>query len=323
MNDIDIIVLEEFITSKMSRLEPGWLRNHLEKCGFVDSTGRLVNDDRLDRMIRLADAPAAELSSVLQLPFGNPLRSFYENVLANQNKEGMKIMELVRKHLGQRKKFETFRPKRPTPEPHEGISLGNALFDYFLASNFSEGSLSQPSHRAYPERIVWPVRLDLGADLEAGLNETERRKYQAYQILMADKPDAVKQIVNLGLAASSIPPMKAWLSRHGSPPPLLPSIFQLHLGKGKWRVNLFCSAKSNLLNSFTARFRQAATEVAIGSNLKIDGPPPGREVQITFSAARVWNIQDPDSPANQDEAIKFTKETWEVIKSVLLACGAK
>jgi len=314
MNIIEYIVFEELVLSK-GRFTHGRLREKLEIYGFVDSDGWLIDSHRLNRLVQLAEAPPEEQSTVLQLPAGNPLRLFYENVLQSQNQDGLRFLELIKTHQSQQKKIKRSYPRRTTPEPGEGVGLGSIIFDYFLTNDFSDGCLGRPAHHAQPERIVWVVESDLGVGFETCMNETERRKYDAYRILVANKPDAHEQVLRLGIAASSIPAMQAWLSRTGCPPPLMQGLFQLHIGKSKLRANLFCPAKTNMLTTFTSRFREVAKQLAL--NLEIKGPREGMAVEVTFSAARTWVISDPSLSANRDEAIKFTALTWGEIKNVL------
>jgi len=314
MNDSDVIVFEDFI-SCAGWLSEGPLREKLIKFGFVESNGKILDSERLIRLVRLASAPAAEREAVLQLPPGNPLRNFFENVLKSQNQDGLQLFGILKTHL-LRKEKSVKSSLRRTNQSGEGMGFGETLFNRFLNSDFSEGRLGRPTHRPHPERIVWPVKFDLGSGFETHLNESDRCKHDAYLLLAANKPDAAEQVLRLGVAAASIPAMRAWVSRTGAPPSLLQAIFQLHVGKSKLRANLFCSEKSNLLPLFTSRFREVADTLPVP--LEIKGPREGmEEVELTFSAARIFLITKPSSPATLDEATRFTETTWFAIKNVL------
>jgi hypothetical protein len=322
MKQAYIAVIEEFILSG-GCLELGDLRNKLEYIGIVDSIGKIVDHGRLERMLRLAEAPIEEQSAALQLPKTNPLRLFYEHSLANQSDETRQILALVRRHTQPITKSEPFQPGHAKLPARTNHGLGGKLFEHFLSTDALDGCLGRPAHRMPPERIVWPVRLDLACGFEAQLSEAERHKHEAYQMLIQDTPDAGEKILGLGIPASSIPAMRAWLSRTGSPPPVLPGLFQLHIGKSRIRANLFCASKSALLPAFTERFRTVANPSGLFNELIVDGPHPGREVKETFSAARLFNLPETLTEADTINAIQFTKETWSALKKVLLVCSAK
>lgn len=322
MKQAYIAVIEEFISSG-GCLEPGDLRNKLEYIGIVDSIGKIVDHGRLERMLRLAEAPVEEQSAALQLPKTNPLRLFYERSLANQSEETRQILDLVRRHILPRKTPEPLQSGHALLPARTNHGLGGKLFHHFVNTNTLGEYLGRPAHRMPPERIVWPVRLDLASGFEAQLSEVERNKHEAYQLLIHKTPDAEEKILRLGIPASSIPAMRAWLSRTGSPPRVLPGLFQVHIGKSRLRANLFCASKSALLPTFTGRFRMVANHYGLGSELIIDGPHPGWEVKETFSAARLFNLPETLTEADTINAISFAKETWEAVKNVLLACDIK
>ena len=307
----EIIVLEEFILGDGHCLNEGRLSILLHNLGLLDER-KCLDRSRLDRMIRLAESPVSEQAVVLELPVGNPLRFFYERFLSGGlQDEG--------RHL-----LETLRVKSPTPiEEHEADAKAsdftNDLWQALRGeAEFGTSGLGEPKRPTPPptERIVFCGVLDLGCGLEAHLGDAERRRLSAYRELAKDGSAAESRIVGLGEKPSSIPALKAWLKRHGGcPPPLLPGIFQLHIGKSRLRANLFCASKSALLPVFTERFRHASQSNNRG--LVVDGPPPGQDVSATFSAARMLNA--PHS-RNLAEATSFTIETWRLIKTTRDEC---
>jgi hypothetical protein len=307
----DIIALEEFFLGDGLCINEGRLSILLHNLGLLDERKRL-DLSRLDRMLRLAESPVSEQAVVLELPIGNPLRFFYQTFLSGGlQEEG--------RHL-----LETLRLKSASPiEEHAADGKANdltySLWEAFRReSEFGTSGLGEPKRPTPPptERIVFSQLIELGRGLEAHLGDAERRRLSAYRELAKDGSAAESKIVGLGEKPSSIPALKAWLKRHGGcPPPLLPGIFQLHIGKSRLRANLFCASKSALLPVFTERFRHASQSNNRG--LVVDGPPPGQDVSATFSAARILNA--PHS-RNLAEATSFTIETWRLIKTTLDEC---
>lgn len=311
LTSTEIIVLEEFFLGDRLCLNKGRLSILLHNLGLLDQRNNL-DLSRLDRMLRLAESPVSEQVVVLELPNGNPLRFFYETFLSGGlQEEGRRLLE-------------TLRLKRASPVEEPEADGKPRDFTYALwqalrgEAELVTSGLGEPKRPTPPptERIVFSKVIELGRGLEAHLGDAERRRLSAYRELAKDGSAAESKIVGLGEKPSSIPALKAWLKRHGGcPPPLLPGIFQLHIGKSRLRANLFCASKSALLPVFTERFRHASQSNNRG--LVVDGPPPGQDVSATFSAARILNA--PHS-RNLAEATSFTIETWRLIKTTLDEC---
>ena len=312
MTEVELVVFEELL-GKNCRLEPGSLRGFLERVGIVEYEGQLASEDKIDRLLRLAAAPPGEQVAVLQLPPDNTLRRFYEEVLLKADGSASRLVALMRQHRGN----DLARSRKPTQAwPPAAAGWGTELLLHLRSGGIAGEDLGPPTHRPAPhERIVWPVRLDLSRGLEAHFSESERQRFEAYQVLASRSDDSERKVLNIGLKVSALPAMRAWLRRnHGSPPPMLPSVFQLHLGNSRLRASLFCSSKSPLLPHFTRRFKAAALTSAPTADLLVEGPLLGEAK--TFSAARVLN--DPHQ-LGFDEVIKFANQAWTAIKSALLA----
>jgi hypothetical protein len=319
MTNLDLAMIEEFVLSG-GCLGPGKLREVLEQFGIVDSTGKIVEYDRLQRMIRLADAPQDEQSIALQLPPHAPLRKFYEQAIIANSGAAQQILGILRRHLPDLLSASSPQTKKADPEI-PSADYGERLWRRFQNEAPFGNFLGNPSYRRAPERIVWILRQDLASGLEAHFDEKERRKAQGYQILLANPPNADAQAIGLGIPPSSLPAMRAWLSRSGGcPPAILPGLFQLHLGKGRVRANLFCAAKSPLLPLFTQRFLAAADHLDGLTGLVISGPLPSWDGHKTFSAAKIWELPKPLTENSHEEVIRFSVESWKSMRNVLEVC---
>jgi len=278
----------------------------LNQCGVADDQGRIVSGEVLSDFLTLASADPQERRAFIEaLQPLDPLRRFYDIVLASPNDNSKTLLDAIAKRVGKSARVDI--AKEPTFEE-------SLLAAFEKHGDFSNGELSSPSLSSAPYRILWTYRGDLADGFEAYFTPSQLAQKNIYRLVSEGRFDELEKLQD----ARSIPAFKAWhrMSDQSAPPILKSHVF-LHLGKKTLRWSLYSTMKiapgetSFLFEKIKGEMENSRHQLSDG--WVITGPPTHKNLSLSKNISRI--PIDNESLYIQ-KSIKAWQECRALIKSI-------
>jgi hypothetical protein len=205
----------------------------LSQCGVAGADGRIVSNEVLSDFLTLSGANPQEQQTFIQaLSPSDPLRQFYDVVLAVPNDNSKALVDAIAKRI------KRDIPAEIAKEPSFEESL---LAAFEKHGDFSNRELSKPSLSSAPHRILWTYKGDLADGFEAYFTPSQIAQKKTYRLVSEGRFEELEKLHDV----RSLPAFKAWhrMSDSSAPPIIKAHVF-LHVGKRTLRWSLYCTTKT-------------------------------------------------------------------------------